>query len=476
MESLAYLYLVLASEVSEPRLTSWERGDGSQAAWKFALAGVLLGSAWSAGIRETAAASPPNEPWEDAEAELVIAEIVVDPFDPAESSEIEAPGSPTNFEMPAALPEAIETTAQSEGQRKSPQARSRASLTLTRGDRGKSVEQLQQKLEKLGYYNGPITQYFGELTESAVMEFQADWGLAADGVVGSNTRAALSGSFRTSTSAPAAAAPAEVVSLEPNVPDAGRSTSSERSTARSLEAAVESAIASSPAEVLREGDSGEEVTEVQQLLQQLGYWNAKTYGYFGLITQEAVMAFQRDRNLSTNGRVTPELLEAMRAAANEPSAEAAPEFSTPTNGVLAKGSYGEEVTRLQQALERSGYWNATAYGYFGPITEAAVRSFQRDRGLQVDGKAGPATLAALDRAPVRRMATATATSILRKGATGEEVSAVQKALRDVGFYTSEAHGNFDEATENAVKAFQQRRGLQVDGIVGPQTSSALLPK
>ena len=53
------------------------------------------------------------------------------------------------------------------------------------------MKQLQRDLKKLGYYNSSIDGYFGPKTRQAVMAFQADQGLAVDGVVGPYTYFAL---------------------------------------------------------------------------------------------------------------------------------------------------------------------------------------------------------------------------------------------------------------------------------------------
>ena len=60
-----------------------------------------------------------------------------------------------------------------------------------------------------------------------------------------------------------------------------------------------------------------------------------------------------------------------------------------------RGSSGDTVTAIQQTLSAWGYYNGAIDGIYGSRTEAAVRYFQQKNGLAVDGKAGPATLAAL---------------------------------------------------------------------------------
>ena len=84
--------------------------------------------------------------------------------------------------------------------------------------------------------------------------------------------------------------------------------------------------------------------------------------------------------------------------AEEIAAAGKPDASKPTEGGvfnLRRGSKGSEVTKLQQALNALGYDCGTADGIFGAKTEAAVRNFQRDHSLTVDGIAGKATQAAL---------------------------------------------------------------------------------
>ena len=60
-----------------------------------------------------------------------------------------------------------------------------------------------------------------------------------------------------------------------------------------------------------------------------------------------------------------------------------------------KGSSGSVVTQIQKKLAAEGYYKASIDGIYGSRTAAAVRSYQRDRGLKVDGICGPETLGAL---------------------------------------------------------------------------------
>ncbi|HEY9601789.1 MAG TPA: peptidoglycan-binding protein [Allocoleopsis sp.] len=65
------------------------------------------------------------------------------------------------------------------------------------------------------------------------------------------------------------------------------------------------------------------------------------------------------------------------------------------SATLQRGSSGQAVTNLQNRLKTLGFYNGSITGYYGDLTEAAVRSFQGSRGIQVNGIAGPQTQAAL---------------------------------------------------------------------------------
>ena len=65
---------------------------------------------------------------------------------------------------------------------------------------------------------------------------------------------------------------------------------------------------------------------------------------------------------------------------------------------------------------------------------------------------------------------------LKLGASGEEVKQLQTALKELGFYNGSIDGDFGAGTEEAVKAFQKKNGLEPDGIAGPLTQKKLYGK
>ena len=69
---------------------------------------------------------------------------------------------------------------------------------------------------------------------------------------------------------------------------------------------------------------------------------------------------------------------------------------------LKQGSSGPDVKDLQQKLKDLGFDPNGVDGNFGAGTDKAVRAFQQANGLEVDGKVGPGTQAALDAAATQR--------------------------------------------------------------------------
>ncbi|MCY1158999.1 MAG: Peptidoglycan-binding domain 1 protein [Citricoccus sp.] len=154
--------------------------------------------------------------------------------------------------------------------------------------------------------------------------------------------------------------------------------------------------------------------------------------------------------------------------ATEPDAPQPPETPSPTAPypTQRRGDTGALVEEIQTRLNRYGFAAGPEDGVFGAGTEAAVKRFQDAVGTGVDGIVGSKTWAAL-------LTREAAGHTLRKGSSGEEVQHLQRGLRAAVEHGLAVDGQFDVATEDAVKKYQQSRGLSDDGIVGPKTWEAL---
>ena len=147
---------------------------------------------------------------------------------------------------------------------------------------------------------------------------------------------------------------------------------------------------------------------------------------------------------------------------------------------LVLGMKDAEVFNLQKvlSLDPAIYPEGEVTGYFGKLTEAAVKRFQKKYGIRTTGQVGPQTRAKLhelygpsDMEPFSYVFTLT----LKKGDRGNEVLNLQRALMldsttsPLGSIT----GYFGEITEKAVKDFQKKYGIRITGQVGPLTRDKL---
>ena len=75
--------------------------------------------------------------------------------------------------------------------------------------------------------------------------------------------------------------------------------------------------------------------------------------------------------------------------------------------------------------------------------------------------------------PVKSNEVASYAAVISQGNTGSTVKTIQRKLKNWGYYKGAVDGIFGPQTKEAVKYFQRKNGLKVDGIVGPKTLAAL---
>jgi N-acetylmuramoyl-L-alanine amidase len=137
------------------------------------------------------------------------------------------------------------------------------------------------------------------------------------------------------------------------------------------------------------------------------------------------------------------------------------------------GDAGEDVRDVQHRLVALGEVIDTGElgGSFGSSTFAAVRGFQQQRGLLVDGIVGSETWGELVEAGFDL---GDRTLYLRNPHyRGDDVRALQRRLNALGFDAGREDGIFGPRCDRAVREFQRNIGRDGDGIVGPETLLAL---
>ena len=65
---------------------------------------------------------------------------------------------------------------------------------------------------------------------------------------------------------------------------------------------------------------------------------------------------------------------------------------------------------------------------------------------------------------------------MKKDSKGEDVKLLQRYLTELNLYSGSVTGNYGSRTEDAVKAFQRKNGLSVDGKAGAKTAALLLKR
>lgn len=248
---------------------------------------------------------------------------------------------------------------------------------LTLNDEGDDVSALQTALTDLCYYSGDVTGRYGEATKTAVEDFQRDFALAVTGVA---------------------------------------------------DKATQEAIYAAEYRPLRLGCVGEDVRQAQIRLMALGYYTGKISGRYLPATQEAIRLFQTANALPITGEADVQTLERLfsgDAISRDSSAAATPtpsptpgmhlsdETTTPTPAptvaFVKKLQYnkakGEEVKLVQTRLTELGYYSGNISGNFLGHTRNAVKAFQQQNALSVDGIVGENTWNVLFNDPDVRAAT-----------------------------------------------------------------------
>ncbi|MEW9122747.1 MAG: spore cortex-lytic enzyme [Thermotaleaceae bacterium] len=134
---------------------------------------------------------------------------------------------------------------------------------------------------------------------------------------------------------------------------------------------------------------------------------------------------------------------------------------------ISWGTRGNDVREVQQKLRNWGYYRGSVDGIFGQQTYRAVVDFQRKNGLKADGIVGAQTK--------RALGITTPTPAARGGTAqvNETVRIAQQKLKQWSYYKGAVDGIYGNLTGQAIRDFQRKNGLTVDGVIGPQTRRAL---
>jgi peptidoglycan hydrolase-like protein with peptidoglycan-binding domain/DNA invertase Pin-like site-specific DNA recombinase len=131
----------------------------------------------------------------------------------------------------------------------------------------------------------------------------------------------------------------------------------------------------------------EQVRLLQRRLQALGQAPGPIDGLFGPRTEAAVLRFQREQGIATDGVAGPQTANALRHA----------HLTLSRGAGFGQPGGSQQVRSLQRRLRALGQSPGAVDGLFGARTEAAVMRFQGEQGIAADGVVGPVTHRVADR-------------------------------------------------------------------------------
>lgn len=292
-----------------------------------------------------------------------------------------------------------------------------APVNLTVGVINSVVAELQQRLMDLGYMdNDEPTTYYGAATSRAITLFQRQKGMKQDGITGVETWDALMAADAPYYAVKLGFQGDDITNIQYRLYNLGYLTEA-RQISGTFDEATDTAVRKLQeinglkvdgtvgvttndllysdevkANVIALGEQSDIVKKYQQRLIQLGYLSGEADGSFGTGTQNAIRAFQSRNNQIVDGYLGPDTRAAM-------DSDKAVSFA------IRIGEQSDSVTNLQKLLVKYGYLSADkATGYFGALTQQAVKSFQSRNGLSADGMAGAQTMEKLQSGNAKKAA------------------------------------------------------------------------
>lgn len=283
------------------------------------------------------------------------------------------------------------------------------------GVRHSIVAMLQERLMELGFMdNDEPTNYFGETTKASVMKFQRQYKLTQDGIVGAATFQAIMSPDAKYYMVENGVSGDDIYQIQRRLYELGYLASADLVTGKfgdMTEEAVKKLQSVNNIKqdgkvgketfnllyseeikpnMLAYGEKSDVVLASQKRLRDLGYLTSEPDGTYGNDTVMAVKQFQSRNDQIVDGYLGPSTREILNSSSATP------------NG-LRLGDDSEQVVKIQQLLSKYGYlYSGNVTGYYGEVTEQAVKTFQSTNGLVSDGLAGVATINKLTGNDVKR--------------------------------------------------------------------------
>ena len=313
---------------------------------------------------------------------------------------------------------------------------STSSSTLKLGSTGSGVSALQENLTALGFYYGDITGHFGSLTEVAVKKFQKSRGLSQTGVANKTTQNAIASAMGGGSNSKSAGSAS--ITTYGRTTTSGVTVRADHSTSSAGKVSLENAT---PLKITKRytaanGDVWYYVSAKKNGYTYRGYVSGR---YVTIISYSDYVA-------SSGGDNSDEVIGLIRVTA---SGVAIREDNDTDAGKVGTANRGD----MFYYTDKSGDWYKLKSGYY-IMAKYCERVSDSDASSYASSGSSSGTA-------------------YKVGDTGATVSWIQQRLKDLGMYSGEVTGHYGTKTARAVTAFQEKRGLTADGIVGSKTMAAL---
>ncbi len=328
---------------------------------------------------------------------------------------------------------------------------------LYAGSKGDAVKALQSALKELGFYSAAVDGSFGSGTRSAVVAFQQKNGLAQTGTADEDTQKLI----------------------YEGKPKNKKGAAVTVKTVSPLEGAP-----------IVSGSRGDKVVKLQERLKELGYYTGSADGVAGSATVSAIKAFQKKNGLKQTGNADADT-QALLYSANALSANAA---ATPVP-TAAPTAYPAPTAQPREADFPFETYTISSVNLRKEASAASSRLTTVPKGASIlvteidgdflkviyNGKTGyimadyayvPAQYASGKALPEDADARQRY-AYLQIGSAGKQVSLIQEALCELGFYSGAADGSYGIATVTAMKAFQKKNSIRQDGEASPETQKLI---
>lgn len=324
--------------------------------------------------------------------------------------------------------------------------------TLAQGADRRAVLYLERALKVLGFDPGVKDNKFTAKTAEALKKFQGAWGLEQTGALDKATLNKLDHTL------------GRVRKHGSGCPDCEK---------KGFQGAV------------GVGQKSRDIFVVEKRLETLGYKVGKADGLFDQDTAKAVSAFKRDqkelkgdsalfgqqayrvlaRELGDLAHV-PFRIRVLKDHKARRREEANVERVLKEKKTIAEGLHGASVKTIQRRLKHAGFDPQRYDGRFDERTSGAVRAFQRRSNLPETGVVDGRTWRALEKTFL--YAKGSADPMQRAGERSAAVLRTEKILRKLGYKSVKADGLYDAKTASAVRRFEKKHDLNVDGAVGTE--------